>query len=118
MTDLLVILLGAFGFAYIAGHSKITLGLRTWLGGIPGETAEGGTVRLPTPGALGPAGEWLCALLECPACLGFWTGAALSLANAIRAGQSLTLSHLLACVGYGCVVAGFNFIVGRATRLI
>jgi len=116
--DLLVVLLGAFGFAYIAGHSKITLPLRAVLGGVPGGTDESGAVRLPVPGMLGPAGEWLCALLECPACLGFWTGAALAFFGVIPGGQSGFLSHLLACVGYGCVVAGSNFILGRATRLI
>lgn len=113
-------LLGCFGFAYICGHSTISLRIRTIIGGLP--------MRMPTdiepgqaalPGLFGRPGAWLIALVECPACFGFWTGFVQAVAGAFPvAGQPLSMSHLAACVWIGCVVSGSNFILGRATRLI
>jgi hypothetical protein len=108
-----VFLLGAFGLAYIVGHSTISLPIRILLGGTKGsaEVHEGmGFVTPPKPGSFGPAGEFLCELLECPACFGFWTG--------LVSGLTLFSLSLGASFGLGLVVSGSNFILGRFTRLI
>lgn len=106
-------LLGSFGLAYIVGHSTISLPLRILLGGTKGSAeVDGGMgyVTPPKPGAFGPAGEFLCELLECPACLGFWTG--------LVGGLTVFTLPLVASFGLGLVVSGSNFILGRFTRLI
>lgn len=46
----------AFGFAYVVGHSHISLPFRDLLSRVA-------------------AARWLLILIECPACLGFWLGA-------------------------------------------
>ena len=121
--DLTIYLVGAFGFAYIAGHSTISLPLRATLGGIPAEKSidENGrerVTRYAIPGALGRAGEWLVSLIECPACLGFWFGlgaAVIGFAESTRPGWL----HLgLWSIWWGLLTSGSNFILGRFTRLI
>lgn len=97
------LLLGAFGLAYIAGFSLISLPLRLWLGGVP-------EAEPSVPGALGPFGDVLCKLLECPACFGFWTGAFFSF--------TVRGDSFLVAVWLGCAVSGSNFILGRVTRLM
>lgn len=86
MMALLFYFLAAFGFAFIVGHSKISLLMRELLAGIPEEQVF--NTALPEQGALTvrsivrPAipplipffGPWLAALLECPACMGWWIG--------------------------------------------
>lgn len=57
--QVLVYVFAAFGFAAIAGHSKITLPFRE------------GMERLGRRFA--PA-RWALDLIECPMCLGFWEG--------------------------------------------
>jgi hypothetical protein len=52
----LIYSLVCFGLAYVLGWSEITLGFRKALG------KYGGVIG------------WLIKLIECPACLGFWTG--------------------------------------------
>lgn len=61
MIALFVFSIWVFGIAYCAGHAKISLPFRTWLAKIsgPDETT---------------AGNWLLALIECPACLSWWLG--------------------------------------------
>ncbi len=54
MLEIAKLLLAAYGFAWFLGRSKLTLGFRRWL------------AQVPSP--------WLLALLECPGCVGFWTG--------------------------------------------
>lgn len=56
------LLLVAYGFCWVIGASKLTLGVRKWL---DRSDAEG----------LSPAG-WFLSLLECRGCLGFWVGVA------------------------------------------
>lgn len=56
------LLLAAYGLSWILGRSKITLGVRQWLDRADSE-------------GLSPAG-WMLALLECPACTGWWLGIA------------------------------------------
>ena len=108
-------LLAAFGLAYIVGHSTISLPVRKWMGGIP-ERQINGVTFTPIPGALGRFGDFITALIECPACFGFWTGLAMGFAHLVTVpadllptGWPLTLA---------CVTAGSNFILGRLTRLI
>jgi hypothetical protein len=93
-----VILLGlwffaAFGFAFVVGHSKISLGVRVLLAGTPERKVD--IERAAVPYELGheksvtviatktvPAvrplvpvvGPFLVALAECPGCLGWWLG--------------------------------------------
>lgn len=109
-------LLAAFGLAYIVGHSTISVGFRRFLGGSPGQIGVpelNQPARLPVPGSLGPAGEWLCELLECPACFGFWLGLVAGLA-----GPDVPEFKSFNPVMVGCVTSGSNFLLGRLTRLI
>jgi hypothetical protein len=111
-------LLGAFGLAYIVGHSAISLPVRIALSGLPEQRDGNGAIVVPRrPGKFGPLGDFLGALIECPACFGFWEGVAASF---------IIFGHQdagwLACAGWavavGCITSGFNFIAGRLTGLI
>lgn len=106
-------LIAAFGLAYIVGHSTISLPVRVWLGGSPAKPDLNLTA---VPGALGPLGDWLVTLLECPACFGFWTGIAASFLGV--AFPELVTHRLVAPLALGCLTSGSNFIVGRLTKLI
>lgn len=107
-------LLGAFGLAYIVGHSSISRPVRVLLGGVPAAPELG---RAAVPGMFGPVGEWFCELLECPACFGFWTGLVGGF-TVLRADDLSAPAQFGWCVWVGCVTTGFNFILGRLTRLI
>ena len=61
---LVVLAAAAFGLAYVVGHARISDGLRDWIASVPG----------------GPA-QWTVKLLECPGCVGWWTGFAWALAR-------------------------------------
>jgi hypothetical protein len=84
--------LGAgFGLAYIVGFATISLPLRTWLWGRPSAIVR-----------------FLVALIECPACFGFWYGLFLWVVlNPFHLGS---FWPLLTC--------GVNFYFGRQTGLI
>ena len=120
---MMVYLGAAFGLAYIVGHSTISLPFRTWLGGVPSREIEP-TLALPgakivasgKPGALGPFGDFICSLLECPACFGFWTG--LFSSQLLAAPAELHTTWWNWPVVLGCLTAGSNFAVSRLTRLI
>lgn len=92
---LFVYTLAAFGLAYVVGHAEITDGIRNWL-----------DERGP------PIVQFFVALVECPACFGWWTGTVVAV--------------YLALSGYpteGVILAPFytaatNFILGRVTGLI
>jgi hypothetical protein len=81
MMQLALWFLAAFGFAFVVGHSRISLPLRQWLGGWiesgatphveSGEVVGHITTHLPAIRVLGP---FLVALAECPGCLGWWLG--------------------------------------------
>jgi hypothetical protein len=60
LLDLVVYCLTAFGFWWIVGRSRVSLGLRTAIA------------------ARGASGELIAELLECPGCFGFWFGVAAS----------------------------------------
>lgn len=93
----------AFGIAWVLGHSKITLAFRYWLGGSVAENK---------PPKFGRFGYWAISLIECPACLGFWTGLIYAFAVGEQWRFALTrafaclvsnmlLSHALKIVRYG-----------------
>lgn len=106
-------LLAAFGLAYIVGHSTISLPFRVWLGGVP---AKPEVPLLPQPGALGPIGDWVATMLECPACFGFWIGLCSAIAGV--AFPEWTVNRYLWPVVLGCITSGSNYIIGRLTRLV
>jgi hypothetical protein len=56
LLDLVVYCLTAFGFWWITGRSRASLGLREWAA------------------KRGASGELIVEMLECPGCLGFWIG--------------------------------------------
>lgn len=105
-------LLGAFGLAYIVGFSVISYPVRFWLGGAPAPVVldAAGPPPKAIPGALGPFGDFLCKLLECPACFGFWTG--------LVTGLTVRSDSILVAVWLGCATSGSNFILARVTRLV
>lgn len=92
MIELFIYSIAAFGFAYCAGHSVISRGLRSW---IIGKYDYG--LRF-----------WFVTLIECPACLGFWTGAIIG--GAIDGGWGIAIGALY--------TAGSNYILSKLTRLI
>jgi hypothetical protein len=105
----------AFGLAYIVGHSAISVGFRRWLGGTPLRMVGSGADAKwepAKPGALGPFGDFICSLVECPACFGFWIGLAGSFIL-----EPLLTPFLLWCFITACATSGVNFILARATRL-
>lgn len=111
-------LIGAFGLAYIVGHSVISLPLRIALSGLPEMRDEDGRVlRGRIPGKIGPLGDFLGALIECPACFGFWEGVAASVII-FAPPEPGWLARIGWALAVGCITSGFNFIVGRLTRLI
>lgn len=118
-------LLFAFGLAYIVGHSTISLPFRIFLGGTPAkhfdplDLASTTSASVPAkPGALGPLGDFLCALIECPACFGFWIGLGYGFTGLLAPPADLIAVHYLWPVMLGCVTAGSNYAVSRLTRLI
>lgn len=102
MTELVTYLLAAFGLAYIAGHSKISITPRLILGGSK-------TIEPPIPPLIPGFGPFVVDLIECPACLGFWEGLVYGW---VMRGQFLDGLWL------GCVTSGSNFLLGRLTNLI
>jgi len=123
---MIVYTVAMFGLAYIVGHSAISLPFRTWLGGTPPKESlnvglNGTANPMITPGkagALGPLGDFLCALIECPACFGFWCGLLLGFVGLIFPPAELELVHHTWPVMLGCYTAGSNFALSRLTRLI
>lgn len=74
--------LAAFGFAFVVGHSKISLPIRQWLGGWTEASATPNVATgevighvVPHAAAVPLLGPFLVALAECPGCLGWWLGA-------------------------------------------
>lgn len=93
MMDFIFWILSAFGLAYVLGHSLITAGLRGFI------FRKG---RLP--------GRWFVWLLECPACVGFWTAIILAWVRHQREPGILIQS--------GLVLVATNYIFSRLTKLI
>lgn len=90
METIIIWIAVAFGFAYGVGHSVVSLRARVWLAQFEGM-------------------YWPLALVECPACLGFWTG---MIVGAV-------MSHdALFALGGGLFTMATNFMLGRMTGLI
>jgi hypothetical protein len=120
-------LLAAFGLAFIIGHSKISLPFRRMLGGTPALPANPLSFEFPegrpgVPGKFGPLGDFLCELIECPACFGFWIG----FTNGILILAGVNLFNIELAPGepsrflpivLGCITSGVNFLGARATGL-
>lgn len=127
---MIIYLLAAFGLAYIVGHSTISLPFRVWLGGVPEKFANPLSFDTPDgapakPGALGPFGDFMCAMIECPACFGFWIGVTAALTGVIPVHTEFadtiwpaTWRWFTWPVMLGCVTAGSNYAISRLTRLI
>lgn len=96
------LLLASFGAAYITGHSTISLPFRVLLGGAKNDVYE-------RKAAIPVVGPFLVALLECPACFGFWQGLVLGWQLGVPAGAVLV---------WGCAISGSNFILARLTGLL
>lgn len=120
-------LLAAFGLAYIVGFARISLRFRTWLGGTPAKPpnplAIGGAAAQGTPavpGKLGPFGDFICEMLECPACFGFWIGFVSAIAGMpCGAPEPFPPYHGITWpITLGCITSGSNFILSRLTKLI
>lgn len=115
--------LGQFGFAYIVGHSAISAPFR-YLFSPEMYVPEGQDAPPePVPGRLNAARHWLTSLLECPACLGFWTGgfgAVLfgSAVGIVAHAPDNALDRMVLFVFFGCCTAGSNFLLSRLSRLI
>lgn len=89
--------IAAFGFAVIIGHAEVTLPIRRGLAALT-------AIRvLSIPAVV------LLKLIQCPMCIGAWTGAVTSY---VLRGDWLDV------IGAGCYVAGANFVLGRLTGLI
>lgn len=122
---MIVYVLAAFGLAYIVGHATISLPFRVWIGGTPSKESLNVSAGMATPvivpgkpGALGPFGDFLCALIECPACFGFWTGVVSGAFTLVNPPPDIFFSWWSWPIVLGCFTAGSNFVVSRLTRLI
>lgn len=100
-TTLLLYFLAAFGFAFIVGHSKISLAFREWLA------------------ARGALGEWLASLLECPACLGFWIGIAAVFTGVIHVPLDVPFGpKWFAALLFACATSGSNLLASKWVGLV
>ena len=111
ITPLVLFTISVFGLSYITGRARVSLALRTLIH------------------ARGLAGKTLVEMLECPACQGFWLGAAFSALcprywfasvcpfalppDALTA-ENITL-WLPIHLAFGCYCCGVGYLLGRAT---
>lgn len=89
--------LAAFGFAFIVGHSKISLAFREWL------AARGGLFL------------WFAQLLECPACLGFWIGLVAVLTSTVTVPFG---PRWFAAMVLACATSGSNLLASKWVGLV
>lgn len=94
---------GVFGFAFVVGHSKISLRPRVWL------AAEGNDFS-----KLHVARNVLLALIECPPCLGFWCGLGSVVLGVAPEAFGHGLWAAVFCAFYCC---GANLLLARFTNL-
>lgn len=118
----IVYTLAAFGLAFIISFSKISLPIREWIAPqIPERRGTFGDYSA-SPAPFAAARTWLLALLECPACLGFWTGVAAVLLDrytGILAAFTMTSWPVpLAAIFLALYTCATNFILGSITKLI
>lgn len=83
----------AFGFAYIVGHAVVSRSIRE---------------ALWEAGEVAPIVRWLVALVECPACLGFWVGLFVG----------LYLGWGPSALALALFTSGSNLLLGKLTRLM
>lgn len=114
MITVILYLLANFGFAYIVGFSKISVGARELLD--PGVALIDGRPKFKSVGQA--VRYWLLSLLECPSCIGFWTGGASGVLLVPNIIPPLWTQPQAMFVFFGCVVAGSNLLCARAARLI
>lgn len=88
--------LAAFGFAFIVGHSWISLAFREWA-------------------ALSEKGLWFAKLLECPACLGFWIGLAAVLTGTVSVPFG---PRWFAAIVLACATSGSNLLCSKWVGLV
>lgn len=114
MTVLLVFLLANFGFAYIVGFARISASLRELLSPY---MKENDPTEL-APGVVNAARYWFVSLLECPACLNWWTGGALGPMLGPILGIRFCPNNLGEFLIWACATSGSSFVLARLTRLI
>jgi hypothetical protein len=114
---IVLVLLAAFGVAWIAGFSVISLPIRKWLGGFQREIKTrqlDGSLAVETvrvPGHL----PLVCKLIECPGCLGFHLGWIYEL---ILGPTGIVGPKWFQVIVMGAAFAAFNYTLGKLTRLI
>ena len=99
MIPLLIYAVSSFGFAYVAGHSVISRPARE-------------VIAVWSP--------WIVDLIECPMCLGFWTGLASGLMLALTSAipEAWQIPAVLAPPVLAFFTSGCNFMLGRVTGLV
>lgn len=107
MTQLFVYTVVAFGFAYVIGHSIATRGVREWLSS--GYTGEELAAKYPNI-------AWFLALIECPACLGWWCGLAAGAFAPMFGFVSLPIAA--SAIVFAFYTAGSNYLLARLTGLM
>ena len=73
MTRLLFFSIAVFGLCYVVGHARVSLAARealAWAGGSPERVRGMSGLALVVSAVF----RFVLALIECPACLGFWLG--------------------------------------------
>lgn len=106
MPALILYAFAAFGLAYIVGYSGISHPFRVAL--TPADSDRG-------PSAL--ARRFVLELMECPACLGFWTGIAWGLVSPSAWAEWIEPDSLKVLI-VALFTSGSNFALGRLTKLI
>jgi hypothetical protein len=96
MIYLFLHMVGAFGFAYVLGYSRITLRARELI--------------FDKAGAFG---QWFVRLIECPACLGFWLGVFVG-----SRVHPVEMRRWLFMICFAFFTAGSNYALGKWTGLI
>lgn len=141
MIALALFFFAAFGFAFIVGHSKISLPFRIWVGGITRAVDETASdewtervreqlvklgkdphwVSRPLVPVLGP---FLVALVECVGCLGWWTGAVVGalcpafVQLAAPGIDELALSWWSCGLILGLATSGVNMLLGKFVGMV
>lgn len=116
----LTLVIAAFGLAYALGHSKLTEFPRDkiylWADERASDHLGGSYAR---GGALRFAARWFIRLIECPACLGFWTGALWTMHEQWQWRRVIGTEYvLIEVIVNGFAICGVNFVLGALTGLI
>lgn len=133
--------LAAFGFAYVVGHSKISLGIRMLLGGhesealtveclkqaerelrrelkdppgpIPEELIQRRSFQNAAP-LIPKLGPWLAALMECVACVGWWLGLGAGFLGVLQLGVAPWFAALILAFATSAV----NLLLGKFVGIV